>query len=103
MSSAVYRKIRNNPRFADLVGRRSRYAWTLSAIVMVIYFSFIMVVGFNPKLLATPLGEGVTTSWAIPVGVTIVVLFWLLTGLYVRRANADFDAISAEIVKEALK
>lgn len=103
MSSAVYQKIRNNPRFGELVSRRGRYAWTMSAVVMVIYFSFIMVVGFNPKLLATPLGEGITTSWAIPVGVTIVVLFWVFTAMYVRRANAEFDALSADIVREAIK
>ncbi len=103
MSSAIYRKIRSNPRFTELVSRRGRFAWTMSAVVMVIYFAFIMVVGFAPKLLATPLGEGVTTTWAVPVGVTIVVLFWVFTAMYVRRANTEFDAISADIVNEAIK
>lgn len=103
MSSAIYLKIRNNPKFHELVSRRGRFAWTMSAVVMVIYFVFIMVVGFAPKLLAVPLGEGITVTWAIPVGVTIVVLFWIFTAMYVRRANAEFDAISADIVNEAIK
>lgn len=103
MSTAVYQKIRSNPRFAELVSTRSRFAWSLSAVVLVLYFAFIAVVAFNPKLLAVPLGAGVTTTWAIPVGVGIVVLFWLLTAYYVRRANRDFDTLNAEILKEALK
>lgn len=103
MSSAIYLKIRNNPKFNELVSRRGRFAWTMSAVVMVIYFVFIMIVGFAPKLLAVPLGEGFTLTWAIPVGVTIVVLFWIFTAMYVRRANAEFDAISADIVNEAIK
>lgn len=103
MSAAIYRKIRSNPKFAELVSRRGRFAWSMSALVMVIYFTFIMVVGFAPKLLSVPLGDGITTTWAIPVGVTIVVLFWIFTAMYVRRANAEFDAISDDIIKEAIK
>ena len=103
MSSAVYEKIRNNPRFDELVARRSRFAWTLSAIVLVLYFSFVMVVAFKPQLLATPLFSGSVTTVAWPIGAGIVLLFWILTGVYIRRANREFDDINSELVKEALK
>lgn len=103
MSTAVYERIRRNPKFDELVARRSRFAWTLSAIVLGIYFTFIMVVAFNPKLLATPIASGATTTVAIPIGVGMVLLFWLLTGVYIRRANRDFDVLNSEIVKEAMK
>ncbi len=103
MSSAVYEKIRNNPRFDELVGKRSRFAWTLSAIVLVLYFSFVMVVAFKPQLLATPLFSGSVTTVAWPIGAGIVLLFWILTGVYIRRANREFDDINSELVKEALK
>ncbi len=103
MSSAVYEKIRNNPRFDELVGKRSRFAWTLSAIVLVLYFSFVMVVAFKPQLLATPLVSGSVTTIAWPIGAGIVLLFWILTGVYIRRANREFDEINSQLVKEALK
>jgi uncharacterized membrane protein (DUF485 family) len=103
MSSAVYEKIRNNPRFDELVGKRSRFAWTLSAIVLVLYFSFVMVVAFNPQLLATPLFSGSVTTVAWPIGAGIVLLFWILTGVYIRRANREFDDINSQLVKEAMK
>jgi cation/acetate symporter len=103
MATDVYERIRHNAKFNELVARRSRFAWTLSAIVLGVYFTFVFVVAFAPKLLATPLAAGMTTTVAIPIGVGMVVFFWLLTGLYVRRANSDFDVVNKEIVKEAMK
>jgi cation/acetate symporter len=103
MATDVYERIRHNAKFNELVARRSRFAWTLSAIVLGVYFTFVFVVAFAPKLLATPLAAGMTTTVAIPIGVGMVFFFWLLTGLYVRRANSDFDVINKEIVKEAMK
>jgi len=103
MSTDVYDRIRRNPKFADLVSRRGHLATTLSIIVLVVFYGFILVVAFKPTLLATPLWEGAVTTVAIPVGVGIIVFFWLLTGYYIHRANRDFDEINAEIVKEAMK
>jgi cation/acetate symporter len=103
MATDVYERIRHNAKFNELVARRSRFAWTLSAIVLGVYFTFVFVVAFAPKLLATPLAQGMTTTVAIPIGVGMVIFFWLLTGLYVRRVNNDFDVINKEIVTEAMK
>jgi cation/acetate symporter len=103
MSTAVYVRIRKNPKFDELVGRRSRFAWTLTAIVLGIYFAFIMVVAFNPKLLATPIWEGGTASIAWPIGAGMILLFWLMTGYYVYRANGEFDDINAELIKGAIE
>ena len=103
MSTDVYERIRRNPKFEDLVSRRGRLATTLSIIVLVVFYGFILVVAFKPALLATPLWQGAVTTVAIPVGVGIIVFFWLLTGYYIHRANREFDQTNAEIVKEAMK
>ena len=57
MSSEVYERIRRNPKFEELVNKRGRFAWTLTAVVLGIYFVFIMIVAFNPTLLATPIWD----------------------------------------------
>ncbi|MDG4554266.1 MAG: DUF485 domain-containing protein [Candidatus Competibacter sp.] len=103
MSTAVYERIRKNPKFDELVARRSRFAWMLTAVVLGIYFVFIMVVAFNPTLLATPIWEGGTASIAWPIGAGMILLFWLMTGLYIRRANGEFDDINSAIVKGAIE
>jgi uncharacterized membrane protein (DUF485 family) len=101
MSEEVYGRIYDNPKFQELTRRRSRFAWTLSAIVLTVYYSFILVVGFVPEILGTPLGEGKTLTIGVPVGAAIIVFAWLTTGIYMRRANNEFDAINEEILEEA--
>src|SRR5260370_10324944 len=54
-------RIRREPMFRDLVDKRTRFAWALSAAMLVIYFGFILVIAFAPKLLGTPIGGGVMT------------------------------------------
>lgn len=103
MSASEYQKIRSNRRYPEMVARRRRLAGSLTAIVLVVFFGFILVVAFSPKLLATPLVAGGVTTIAVPLGVGMIVLFWLLTGVYVLRAHHDFDEINSEILKEVLK
>jgi cation/acetate symporter len=100
MSSETYERIRSNPKFQELVSRRSRLAWTLSAIVLVGFYGFVMVVAFAPSLVGLRIG-GSTLTVGVAAGLTMFVAFWLLTALYVRRANGQFDALTAEIIADA--
>ncbi len=100
MTPDIYDKVKHDRRFQQLVAKRSRFAWTLSAAMLVIYFGFIFIIAFDPKFLGTPIGAGVTTI-GIPIGLFVILSAFLLTGIYVRRANSEFDAITREIVKEA--
>ena len=93
--------IRNEPLFRELVDKRTRFAWQLSAVMLVIYFGFIAVIAFAPKILATPIGSSVTTV-GIPVGLFVIVSAFVLTGLYVSQANSKFDPITRQI-KESVK
>jgi len=91
--------IRHEPLFQELVRKRTRFAWTLSATMLVIYFGFIAIIAFAPKLLAQPIGNGVTTV-GIPVGLFVIVSAFVLTGIYVQRANAKFDPITRQIMEK---
>jgi uncharacterized membrane protein (DUF485 family) len=91
--------ITKDPIFQELVAARSRFAWILSAIMLVIYLGFILLVAFDPKLLGTPIGSGVTTI-GIPLGLLVIVLAFVLTGVYVRRANTEFDDLTSKIIEK---
>jgi uncharacterized membrane protein (DUF485 family) len=99
MEHQAYARVRSHPKFVELVERRSRYAWTLSIIMLVIYYGFILVVAFAPGLLGVPLADGAVTTVGIPVGILIILAAFVLTGLYVRRANSEFDALNQEILE----
>lgn len=103
MSSAIYARIRKNPKFEQLVQTRSRFAWTLSAIVLATFYGFVMLVAFQPALLARPVAEGSMLTIGVAIGLFIFVSFWLLVAAYVRRANGEFDALTADVVQEARK
>jgi len=102
MSTGIYEQIRSNKKYPVMVARHRRLAGTLTAVVLGLFFAFILVVAFAPKLLAVPLTSGGVTTVAMPLGLAMIVLFWLLTGVYVRRAKRDFDDIKDEILKEVM-
>jgi uncharacterized membrane protein (DUF485 family) len=93
------KRIEQNPKFKELVKRRSAFAFTLSGLMIVIYFTFILTVAFAGPWLGTPIGDSVI-SIGIPIGLVVILLAFLLTGIYVRRANTEFDRLTKEIIEE---
>jgi uncharacterized membrane protein (DUF485 family) len=102
MSDELITRVKDNPKFKELCAKRSRFAWTLSIIMLAIYYAFILVIAFSPKTLGMPIGDGVTTL-GIPVGIIIILSAFILTGIYVKRANGEFDQLNREIIEEASK
>lgn len=101
MNEDVLKRVQSNPKFLELVHKKTSLGWTLSAVMLVIYYGFILLLAFAPGVLGTPLGEGRITTVGIPVGVLIIVSAFVLTGIYVRKANTEFDQLNQEIVEEA--
>ena len=99
----IQAKIRANPKFAELVGKRTRFAIILSLVVLVPYYSFMLLVSLQPQIFAAKISEGsvITIGW--PIAALIVIGGWLLTGVYVNRANGVFDSLTEEVLKEARK
>lgn len=92
LAEARYDEVLDDPRYRRLVKRRGRFTWTLTLIMLAAYFGYIALIAFDKPVLARPIGGGVT-SLGIPVGVGLILLAILLTGLYVRRANKEFDPL----------
>ena len=96
MEVSNYEKIKSDPNYQELVRRRSSFSWTLSLIMLVIYFGFILLVAYAPKFLGTHLGTGVTTI-GIPIGLFVIVSAFVLTGIYVSKANTKYDILIRRI------
>jgi uncharacterized membrane protein (DUF485 family) len=91
--------IERDPNYQELVRRRSSLGWMLSLMMLIVYFGFILLIAYAPKFLGTPLGSGVTTI-GIPIGLSVIVLAFVLTGIYVRRANSSYDGLIRKIIEE---
>lgn len=103
MNDSVYKRIEENPRFQELVAKRDRFAWTLSAIMLGLYLAFILLIAFEPQLLGTPLSAGASTTWGIPLGIGLILSAFVLTGIYVKRANGEFDRLNQVVLDEVQK
>ena len=102
MSDPVVDKIQKNPKYLELKTKRNTIGWALTLLMLVVYYGYIALIAFNKPFLAQPIGAGVTTL-GIPIGMGVIVFTVLITAIYVRCANNEFDALTSEILKDAAK
>lgn len=102
MTDPVVARIRANPKYQELKTKRSSFGWLLTLLMMVVYYGYIALIAFNKEFLSQPLGTGVTTI-GVPIGFGVIIFTIVITGIYVRRANSEFDALTAEILKKEAK
>jgi uncharacterized membrane protein (DUF485 family) len=99
----IVERIQKNPKFMQFVSMRNSYATVLSILMIIVYFGYIGLIAFDKQFLAIKISEGSVTSIGIPMGIGVLVFTIIITAIYVRRANSEFDDIKDEIVREASK
>jgi uncharacterized membrane protein (DUF485 family) len=67
-------------------------AWS----VMIVYYGFTLLNAFDKQFMASRIGDGVM-SWGVPLGLFVILFTIAVTGIYVRRANREFDALTDAI------
>lgn len=102
MEDDLVRKISTHPKYLELKGKRSSFGWWLTLAGMLAYYGFILLVAFDKPLLAQKIGTGVTTL-GMPLGVAVIVFTIIITWVYIRRANSEFDSLTEQIVKGVVK
>ncbi|MDR0807293.1 MAG: DUF485 domain-containing protein [Enterobacteriaceae bacterium] len=100
MNDHIYQRIGHNKRFKYLVHKRDVLAWTLSFITLALYVGFILLIAFEPEWLGTPIAEGSSITRGIPIGMGLIFISFLLTGIYVYKANREFDELTAQVMNE---
>lgn len=103
MSRLHYDHIRNNAQFEKLIRQRSRLSWTLASLVMIVYYSFILVIAFAPGMLGIPVSPEATMTWGILIGLGVILFTFLTTGIYVHKANTVYDQQLREVIAASEK
>jgi uncharacterized membrane protein (DUF485 family) len=99
MDRSLVEKIQANPSYQELISKRSGFAWKLTITILVVYYAFILLIAFSPETLGTSISGGMAT-WGIPVGIGIIVFAFALTGIYVKRANSEFDDLTNKVKED---
>ncbi len=94
-----YQRIYDDPKFHELEIKRGKFSWCLALVMLVNYYTFILIIAFSPDTFATPLSENTVITWGIPIGILVILISFLLTGIYVWRANKEFDQIRQELIE----
>ena len=102
MEMDLVHRIASHPKYQELKAKRTRFGWWLTLAMMVVYYGFILLVAFNKEFLSQRLGAGVMTV-GIPVGFGVIVFTIVITTIYVKRANSEFDELAAAVSKAVLK
>ncbi len=101
MKEELVERIENNPKYQELVSKRNSFGIKLGIFVLVMFYAFILTIAFNKEVLATKIGGGLTTV-AFPIALAILVISFITTLIYVKRANGEFEDLTDEI-KEDVK
>lgn len=93
-------KIRQMPEYIALTQARKKIVWPLSIATIIAYFSLVLTIAFAPQVLGNSVGDGVT-SVGIVLGLGIIFLCLIITGIYVAYANRVIEPLTRAIVQKA--
>lgn len=94
-------EITQSEKFKTLIKRRWSFSLMMTALMLCTYFGFIFTVAFKAKFLSDTLYG--STTFAIVIGVLVILLAWIFTGIYVRWANTVYDREVEELKSEITK
>ena len=80
---------------ALLSRQRWRIAIALGAVMVVVYFGFVLLIAFDKPLMARLLVPGL--SLGVLLGALVIVATWVVTWIYVRWANSHMDRRIGEL------
>lgn len=95
-----YLRISQHPDYSVLVTRRRCLVVGLSFLVVLAYSAFMLLLLSQSSLLLRPLFRESLITVGACFGISIIVGSWVLMGVYVWRANGEFDRLTQGILKE---
>ncbi len=88
-----------DPEFKELASRKDGISAKLTIVTLGIYYGFIYLIAYQRDLFANKIAGNVTLGVALGIGV--ILACWVLTGIYVRWANKNYDAMVARLKEKA--
>ena len=98
-SDAQTARIKANPVFIELERKRGTFGWSLTVVMLLIYYGFVFLVAFVPQQIGVRVAGSMTLGLVLGLGVIVSAI--VLTGIYVWRANTEFDRLQAQVVRDA--
>ena len=75
-----------DPKFRQLLARRSQLRWSLSGLLVIAYFAYGMAFVYSADAMGKPFMNSLV-SWGIVIGYFLIAMSIVLSLLYVRIIN----------------
>ena len=93
------RHLLNDPDFKDLVARKNSISIWLTLATLVVYYGFILLIAYKRTVFGRQVVGNVTLG--IVLGISVIITCFILTGVYVRWANRNYDAMVERLKQKA--
>ena len=91
-----------SPEFQELVTKKRRFVVPATIFFLAWYLGFILLAGYAPDFFGREfLVDGITVGYAFALSQFVMV--WVLTWMYLRRADRDFDPLAKRAAERALE
>lgn len=93
MNEELVKQIETNPKYIELTEKRTQFSIRLGIFVLVMFYAYILTIAFKPELLGEKMGDSIITI-AFPIALAILVISFITTLIYVKRANTEFEKLT---------
>ena len=90
-----------SPEFKELVKKRRSFVLPATIFFLAWYSAFVLLAGYAPGFMGASIYEGFTVGYALAL--TQFIMVWVLGGLYLRRADRDFDPLARKAAERAIE
>ena len=93
-------EIQASPEFQELRSRLRRFVFPMSALFLIWYFAYVLLGAFAHDFMATKVWGNINIGLLIGLGQFLST--FIITGIYVRWANREFDP-RAEAIRSKIE
>lgn len=90
-----------SPEFRELVARRRRFVLPATIFFLTWYLGFILLAGYAQDFMGESVYKSITVGYVLAL--TQFVMVWVLAGLYLRKAEREFDPLAERAAQRALE
>jgi uncharacterized membrane protein (DUF485 family) len=92
-------RIERSPEFRELTSRRHRFIAIAAAITFIAFAIYLGLATFAVDFMGTTVLGGVPIAWL--AAMSQVLMTWVLTSLYLRKADREFGPLEARVRERA--
>lgn len=101
MNQETHHKLLQEPLFKELAKKKGIWSTISTVATFVAYFAFIGAIAWAPDFMGSPMIEGAYATIGLTMGLAVIIFAIALTGIYVWKANGEFEVLTQKIVRIA--